>query len=152
MTGVLDLEKRLVYQVLDTLGIRVDAPLRVAIGGPPTRSFRAFLAFSRGVELEDGGALDGAASAYHEALALDPWFLLAKERLETVRQAEGVTGNMEDQIMSWVNQPSAPADEVHHSTDALGFGPAVDPGAGVAPLASPAHLGARPITITISWR
>src|SRR5262249_62242674 len=82
LAGVLDLEKELVYQFLDSLGIHADARLRQAIGAPPTRDFRALLAFSRAVEFEDQGNADAAVAAYRQALAFAPPFSLAPGRAQ----------------------------------------------------------------------
>ena len=80
LTEVLVLEKRLAFQVLDSLGIVVTPEVRNAIGEPPTRSFPAFLAFSRGIEFEDRGLPDLARQAYDEAARIDPGFRMARMR------------------------------------------------------------------------
>ncbi len=78
------LEKRLVLDVVASLGISLSPRERREIEKAPTRSLTAFLAFSRGLELEDGGDLIGAAGRYREALGIDPDFAWAQERLDVV--------------------------------------------------------------------
>ncbi len=78
------LEKRLVLDVVASLGISLSPRERREIEKAPTRSLTAFLAFSRGLELEDGGDLIGAAGQYREALRIDPDFAWAQARLDVV--------------------------------------------------------------------
>ncbi|MCU0624129.1 MAG: hypothetical protein MUF53_09730, partial [Gemmatimonadaceae bacterium] len=73
-------EKRLAYQVLQTLGIELTPEQRAAIEVRPTRSFAAFLAYSRGLAAEDGGDFSAAALLYREASRLDPGFRQAGQR------------------------------------------------------------------------
>jgi len=77
---VIDLEKRLVFQVIDTLGVPLTRELRHAIGEPATRSFPAFLAFSRGIDFEERGLPDSARIAYEKAIRLDRRFRMARLR------------------------------------------------------------------------
>jgi hypothetical protein len=85
------MERTLLYQALDTLKIPVDAALRRRIGPPPTRSFPAFLAFSRGLDLEARGLTDEARREYARALRLDPHFALAQDRADALA-ADGSAG------------------------------------------------------------
>ncbi len=52
---------------------------------PPTRNLAAFLAFGRGLDLEDQGLLEDANLAYAEAVRLDPRFDMARERVQVTR-------------------------------------------------------------------
>src|SRR5204863_535559 len=113
---------RLVYEFLDTLGVPVTARLRKAIGGPPTRSFEAFVAFSRGVALEDSGRVKAAAVAYRQALALDPRFALAGERLEATQPPADGGRRSEQQFIAAATAPPAGSGATERRTDALGFG------------------------------
>src|SRR5207249_4467001 len=92
---VLSMEKRLVYNVLGTLGVPVTAGLRRVIGRPATRSFAAFMAFSRGLDYEAQGLMNDAAAAYREALRLDPAFTLAQERSDVVSANTEAQGQLE---------------------------------------------------------
>lgn len=77
---VLRLEKRLVYGVLDALGVEPTPEEREEIDRLPTDSFLAFLAYSRGLYLEDLGRTQDALGAYLEALRADPGFAAAQEK------------------------------------------------------------------------
>jgi hypothetical protein len=83
------LERKLVYQALDALGIVPTEEERKRIGRVPTENFEAFLAYSRGLEHEDEGRPQEAALAYREALQLDPGFQEAREREEMTTVAAG---------------------------------------------------------------
>ncbi len=76
---VLALQKRLVDQVLSTLGITPSAAEQREIDTLITEDWRAFLAFARGLWLEDQGRRREAAVFYRRAQAIDPAFELAAE-------------------------------------------------------------------------
>ncbi len=78
---VLRLEKEIVYGVFGEIGYEPTEEERAAIGKIPTTSFPAFLAFSEGIDLEDGGRYGEARSRYEQAVRLDPHFEEAKDRL-----------------------------------------------------------------------
>ncbi|MFH1144055.1 MAG: peptidoglycan-binding protein [Candidatus Eisenbacteria bacterium] len=80
---VLKLEKQLVYQILQALGISPTPEERGEIDVLPTTDFLAFLAYSRGLELEDLGLLAEASAAFGEAVSLDPAFEAAQIHAET---------------------------------------------------------------------
>jgi TolB-like protein len=83
-----EIEKRVVFRVLDDLGIELTPAEREAIERVPTRNLQAFLAYSRGLAAEDRGFYPLAAAAYAEAAALDPGFTQAAERQQA---AEGLS-------------------------------------------------------------
>ncbi len=85
---VLHLEKSLVYQILDHLGIDPTAAERKEIERLPTEDFLAFLSFCRGLELEDRGMTAAAADAYGEALQRDSGFDEAATREETTQVSQ----------------------------------------------------------------
>jgi tetratricopeptide (TPR) repeat protein len=128
VTAVLDLEKRLVFQVLDTLGVHVDARLRRAISAPAAHSYEAFVAYSRGLDFEARGFTSEAAAAYSEAYWLDPKFTLAEERLDVVSDSTG-RAELEERLLGEALEVRAAGNEgtgansQQRSTDALGFGP-----------------------------
>jgi tetratricopeptide (TPR) repeat protein len=99
------MEKELVFDILDDLQIPLTAEEREAIQQRiPTRSFVAFLAYSRGLDYEDRGLYQDAADAYQRANRIDPGFSQAGEKLlETRARLEGAmapkdTGNLERDI------------------------------------------------------
>lgn len=75
-----DIEKAIVLQLFDSLGVRLTTAERNAIEQRPTRSMQAFLAFSEGLQLEDQGRFSEAASRYQDAARMDPGFTQASQR------------------------------------------------------------------------
>jgi len=74
------LEKTLVLQLFDSLGVRLTTAERTAIDQRPTRSLQAFLAYSRGLRFEDQGRYEDAARNFNEAVRLDPNFGQARQK------------------------------------------------------------------------
>lgn len=69
------LEKRIVFQIFDNLGISLTAAERKLIDdAKPTRNLRAFLAYSRGLQAEDKGDFFEAARLFNDARGMDPGF------------------------------------------------------------------------------
>src|SRR5215510_3040531 len=81
------LEKNLVLKMFQDLGVTLTTAERNAIEQRPTRSMAAFLAYSRGLELQDQGRFDEASRAYDNALRLDPGFVSAKQKGQEARNA-----------------------------------------------------------------
>lgn len=77
---LLEIEKNIVLQLFDSLGVVLTTVERNAIEQRPTRSMQAFLAFSQGLQLEDQGRYADAASRYQEAARIDPAFTQASQR------------------------------------------------------------------------
>lgn len=78
--SVLRLEKDLVFEVLGALGVEPTQEERREIEKMPTNSFLAFMAYSRGLYLEDLGRSEDALGAYMDALRADPGFTAAKDK------------------------------------------------------------------------
>lgn len=74
LESLFDLEKEVLFQLLERLGVQLTPAEREALAERPTASLQAFLAFSRGLEAEDRGDLALAAAEYREAERLDPSF------------------------------------------------------------------------------
>lgn len=81
------LEKAIVLQVIEVLGVRVTAEERARIEERPTRSLQAFLAYSSGLLAEDNGNLDLASRFYNDAVRIDPGFGAAAASRSSVDQA-----------------------------------------------------------------
>jgi len=75
-----DVEKQVVFQLLDRLGIQLSPAERRAISERPTADLQAFLAFSRGLEAEDRGDYQSAEKEYAAAVARDPSFRAASRK------------------------------------------------------------------------
>lgn len=77
---IFTMEKQLVMDILDALGVQLTARERGLIEQRPTRSLQAFLAYSRGLREEDRGNLDRANQFYQQAVRIDPAFTGAQQR------------------------------------------------------------------------
>jgi hypothetical protein len=80
-------EKNIVLKLFEDLGVTLTTAERNAIEQRPTRSIAAFLAFSRGLELQDAGRFDDASRAYDNALRLDPGFVSAQQKSQEAKNA-----------------------------------------------------------------
>ena len=83
------LEKRVVFELIDDLGIELSEAEQQRIQEIPTRNLQAFLAFSRGLQEEDRGAFDAASGFFEQAASLDPGFS------EAAAKQEGAVGASE---------------------------------------------------------
>ncbi|MGD8921884.1 MAG: tetratricopeptide repeat protein [Candidatus Zixiibacteriota bacterium] len=77
-------QKQLVFDVIDTLGIKLTPEERDAISAVPTESYLAFLAYCKGLDYEQRGYLRDAEASYQQAEKLDPGFTQAQNRAEVV--------------------------------------------------------------------
>ncbi|HJQ20841.1 MAG TPA: tetratricopeptide repeat protein [Gemmatimonadaceae bacterium] len=77
---VFAIEKAIALQLFDSLGVRLTTQERNAIEERPTRSLQAFLAYSRGLRLEDQGRYQDAARSFNDALRIDPSFGAARQK------------------------------------------------------------------------
>jgi tetratricopeptide (TPR) repeat protein len=75
-----NLEKNVVLQLFADLGVTLTTAQRNAIEQRPTRSMAAFLAYSRGLELQDRGRFDDAGRSFDNAVRLDPGFGAARQK------------------------------------------------------------------------
>ncbi len=84
---IFTLEKNIVLRLFGEMDVPLTTAERDAIEQRPTRSLAAFLAYSRGLELEDHGRYDEAARLFDNAVRLDPAFGSAQQRSERVKNA-----------------------------------------------------------------
>ncbi|MFH1197548.1 MAG: CsgG/HfaB family protein [bacterium] len=89
------LEKDLVFRIIQDLEIELTSEERQQIEYIPTENIEAFLAFSRGLISEDGGMFGEAASHYQEAVNIDPQFNTARIKLESVSTLNLGSGSTE---------------------------------------------------------
>jgi TolB-like protein len=78
------LEKEVVVELVEGLGVTLTPEERESIGQPPTRDIEAFLAWSRGLGYEDAGDPVRARASYQEAVDRDPGFRVARDHLASV--------------------------------------------------------------------
>ena len=84
---LLTLEKNIALGLFAQMGVTLTTAERNAIEQRPTRSLAAFLAYSRGLLLEDDGRFTEADEFYRTAVRLDPGFAAARQRS---RQAQNI--------------------------------------------------------------
>jgi TolB-like protein len=83
------IEKAIVKQLFDSLGVTLTEQEKKDLELVPTRNFQAFLAYSRGLMLEDQGRFDDASRSFGEAMRIDPAFFQAQQKT-TQNQAAAV--------------------------------------------------------------
>ena len=88
---LLTLEKNIALGLFQQLGVTLTTAERNAIEQRPTRSLSAFLAYSRGLLLEDEGQFERAESFYRDAVRLDPGFSAAQAKSQEIRNL--IAGN-----------------------------------------------------------
>jgi tetratricopeptide (TPR) repeat protein len=157
LDDVMRLQRTLVYRLLDTLGVTVDASLRRAIGPPATRRLDALLAYSRGLVFEDEGDVVAAASQYREAARRDPGFVAARERADELSVTAESTERFEQRLAAGAFESGAASTptSLQATTDALGIGTPLVPTNAPTPtgtLASTSRLGDRSVVIRVGWR
>lgn len=81
------LEKNVVLALFGDLGVTLTTAERNAIEQRPTRSLAAFLAYSRGLELQDGGRYDDAGRFFDNAVRIDPSFGAAQQKSQDAKNA-----------------------------------------------------------------
>lgn len=146
LSDVLRLQKELLHRVLQALGIELTPDERGRIDELPTRDFLAFLAYSRGLELEDQGRATEATSAYREATRRDPSFAAAASRMRISAVTPSAQQQLDSHEISGLERPEAlPAEKVLRTGTWTGLGPGpdtdrrddLDPGKTDAETASP---------------
>ncbi len=86
------MEKSLVFDLLERMGIPLTPAERRALGERPTADLQAFLAFSGGLEAEDRGDFGAATRLFQEAAVRDPSFRAARDRAARSAHAGQATG------------------------------------------------------------
>jgi TolB-like protein len=86
------MEKHIVLGLLQNMNIPITTAERNAIDQRPTASLAAFLAFSRGLQLEDQGRFDEASRSFDNAVNIDPGFAGARSKSQEAKSA--VTGSL----------------------------------------------------------
>jgi len=79
------IERAIVLQLFDSLGVRLTTAERNALEQRPTRSMQAFLAYSQGLQFEDRGRFEDALRSYQSAIRIDPNFGQAAARSANVQ-------------------------------------------------------------------
>jgi TolB-like protein len=119
---IFDVEKALVFDLLQRLGVTLTDAERERIAERPTANLQAFLAFSRGLSAEDQNAFGEAAREYRAAARLDPSFHQAGERADaatgmTHAQEVSLTG-----VAGMLNPVGVPTFLTDQLNDVMGSG------------------------------
>lgn len=77
------LQKEIVFSFLENNGIALTQQERESIAYIPTQNLESFLAYSRGLLLEDAGKFNEASIQYQRASEIDPKFQIANDKFKT---------------------------------------------------------------------
>ena len=83
LEDIFALQKRFVFNILDSLGITLTVDERDAIAKVPTESYLAFLAYCRGLDYRQRGMESAARAEFGKAVSLDAGFGVADTELHT---------------------------------------------------------------------
>ena len=86
--ALFDVEKAVVFQLLEKLAITLTPAERVAISERPTHNIEAFLLYSRGLGAADGGDFAAAAGFFTAAVRRDPGFGAAVQQAAASQAAQ----------------------------------------------------------------
>jgi len=100
-----DMEKRVVSQLLQRMGIALTPAEERAVSERPTADLQAYLAFSRGLEAEDNGDFTAAAAEFGAAVARDPNFRAARDR-SAAAQRLGLASTLAPTDLAGTSGPS----------------------------------------------
>ena len=101
LTRLFQMEKDLVFRLVDLMGISLSQQERDEIEIIPTENILAFMAYCRGLDFEDRGMYRQAAEAYGMALEFDPEYTEAdrrRSRSESLSMAEVDVSELERQF------------------------------------------------------
>lgn len=108
LAQLFDLEKQVVLQLIDKLGITLTPAERVAINERPTRDITAFLLYSRGLEAQDQGDYAGAAQSFQAAAQRDPSFNAASQQAQGAQASQAATNTPPADVATTVAGPTEP--------------------------------------------
>jgi tetratricopeptide (TPR) repeat protein len=95
LTDYFKLQKELVFNIVADLGIQLTDKEREAIQVIPTESFLAFVAYSKGLDLEDKGMYQDALEQYKQAATIDPGFKQAENKIDEIQTSQQKTSEFE---------------------------------------------------------
>jgi tetratricopeptide (TPR) repeat protein len=79
LAGIFDVEKKLVFDVINALGVQLTEAEREAINENRAANLLALLAYGRGLQAVDRGDYAGAVTEFQQAAKLDPGFTRAQQ-------------------------------------------------------------------------
>ncbi len=108
LRALFDIEKQVVLQLLDRMGITLTPAEQAAISERPTRDIQAFLLYSRGLEAQDRGDFRGASQSFQAAAQRDPSFSAAQQQASVSQSAEVATAAPPSEVAIAVALPETP--------------------------------------------
>lgn len=129
LNRLFDIEKVLVAQLFEKMGITLTDAERAAISQRPTQNLTAFLAWSRGLAAEDAGDFAGAQEFYNQAVRADPSFSAAAQSSQQASDLQAASEQSIAQVevavaasssMETAPPPPPTTDALQNGTDATG--------------------------------
>ena len=108
LRALFDIEKQVVLQLLDRMGITLTPAEQAAISERPTRDIQAFLLYSRGLEAQDRGDFRSASQSFQAAAQRDPSFSAAQQQASQSQSADVATAAPPSDVASAVAPPETP--------------------------------------------
>jgi hypothetical protein len=108
LKDIFDLQKRFVFNIIDSMGITLTVDERDAIAKVPTESYLAFLAYCRGLDYRRRGMESAAHTEFNNAVEIDAGFDAASTDAEftiggsleqSFETLEGILGQGSDIIL-----------------------------------------------------
>ncbi len=104
------LQKQLVFDVVDRLGIQLSDAERDSIGRVATQSVDAFLAYSRGLDYQDRGMYEAAQTQFERAVEIDPNFTEAGVHAQQMSYFGDATLDQPSTLETFAEQTMGPTE------------------------------------------
>ena len=95
LASLFQIEKQIVFSFIEQTGIELTPQEKEEIEYIPTQNLEAFLAYCKGLEMEDAGQFDRAASLFQNAVDMDPSFKTAGSQSESASSMSYSGGSKE---------------------------------------------------------
>ena len=100
LSNFFQMEKNMVFQIIEEMGIEITQEQREDIHHLPTRNLEAFIQYSMGLEYQDRGQMEEALHYFNNAGQLDNSFSLAKEKANQISGLEGASASKEQAALA----------------------------------------------------
>jgi hypothetical protein len=106
MRALFDIEKRVVFQLIERMGITLTPAERTAISERPTQDLQAFLLYSRGLEAQDRGDFGAASQSFQAAAQRDPSFSAASQQAAANADAQAAAATPPGEMAAAIPGPA----------------------------------------------
>jgi tetratricopeptide (TPR) repeat protein len=106
MRALFDIEKRVVFQLIERMGITLTPAERTAISERPTQDLQAFLLYSRGLEAQDRGDFGAASQSFQAAAQRDPSFSAASQQAAASADAQAAAATPPGEMAAAIPGPA----------------------------------------------